>query len=149
MRTRLRVLLCVCVRARANVRVFLCTCHVSLAFFAVTAGVYVCARVHKLRLFTSRPVRAHLPTEQKVIGYVRVCERYITWPKKKGESHWITQCVWRVCVFLVVTCGKIDCVYGVFKIEKFTGVFTEGNVLANSENAYDFTGRISVGSEVK
>ena len=56
--------------------------------------------------------------------------------------------MWRVCVF-VVTCGKIVCVHGVFKIEKFTGVFTEGNVLANSENAYDFTGRISVGSEVK
>jgi hypothetical protein len=33
--------------------------------------------------------------------------------------------------------------------EKFTGVFTEGNVLAHSENADDFTRRISVGSEVE
>jgi hypothetical protein len=97
MRTRLRVLLCVCVRARE------CAC-ISLylpgflGLFAVTAGVYVCARVHKLRLFTSRPVRAHLPTEQKVIGYVRVCERYITWPiKKRGISLDYPVCVACLC----------------------------------------------------
>jgi hypothetical protein len=95
--------------------------------------------VHKLRFFVSRPVRAHLPTEQKLLGYVRVCERLHYMPKK---THWITQCVWRICVLFVVTCGKIDW-------KKNTGVFTEGNVLANSENAYDFTGRITVGSEVE
>jgi hypothetical protein len=70
---------------------------------------------------------------------VRVCERLHYMPKK---THWITQCVWRICVLFVVTCGKIDW-------KKNTGVFTEGNVLANSENAYDFTGRITVGSEVE
>ena len=100
----------------------------------------MCARVHKLRLLTSRPVRAHLPTEKV---FVYVCVRAFTLHDKKNGNLIGLPSVYCVSArFLFLLVIKIDW-------EKFTGVFTEGNVLAHSENADDFTRRISVGSEVE
>ena len=107
--------------------------------FLQSRRVFMCVLVCISSDYLLRGQFARISQQSRSCLGMCVCASvYITCQKKRiGLPS-----VCGVCVFFVVACAKIDW-------KKYTGVFTEGNVLANSENAYDFTGRISVGSEVE